>query len=493
MACPKICGIETEYGIVVKEAADFNPILTSSLLINAFAQPALKRVKWDYEEESPLRDARGFDRGPAEGVVEDDSGLVNVILPNGSRYYVDHAHPEYSSPECSNARDAVVWDKAGERILEQSMDAARHLVPQGQSVFVYKNNSDGKGNSYGCHENYLLDRRTPFPHLVRHLVPFFVTRQVFTGAGKVGAENGTEQIDYQISQRADFFEVEVGLETTFKRPIINTRDEPHADPERYRRLHVIVGDANMSEISTLLKVGTAAIVLQMIEDDFIADDFSLRQAVPSLRAVSHDPACRATIELADGRTITAVELQWEYLRLGKKYALENDLGTGAMEVLDRWEHVLEGLEREPMSLKVELDWVAKLGLLEAYRERDGLKWSDPKTRLIDLQYHDVRRAKGLYWKLVSSGKMERITDDDEVERAVNHPPEDTRAYFRGECLRRFSPSIVAASWDALIFDTGDEPLRKVPTLEPTRGTRRHVEALLDSSPDSAALISNLSG
>jgi proteasome accessory factor A len=492
MACPKICGIETEYGIVVKEAADFNPILTSSQLINAFAQPALKRVKWDYEEESPLRDARGFDRGPAEGVVEDDSGLVNVILPNGSRYYVDHAHPEYSSPECSNARDAVVWDKAGERILEQSMDAARHLMPHGQSVFVYKNNSDGKGNSYGCHENYLLDRRTPFPHLVRHLIPFFVTRQVFTGAGKVGAENGTEQIDYQISQRADFFEVEVGLETTFKRPIINTRDEPHADPERYRRLHVIVGDANMSEVSTLLKVGTAAIVLQMIEDDFIADDFSLRQAVPSLRAVSHDAACRATIELADGRTITAVELQWEYLRLGKKYALENDLGEGAMEVLDRWERVLEGLERDPMLLRAELDWVAKLGLLEAYRERDGLEWSDPKMRLIDLQYHDVRRAKGLYWKLVSSGNIERITNDREIEHAVNHPPDDTRAYFRGECLRRFSPSIMAASWDALIFDTGGEPLRKVPTLEPTRGTRRHVEALLESSPDSAALIANLS-
>jgi proteasome accessory factor PafA2 len=492
MACPKICGIETEYGIVVKDAADFNPILTSSLLINAFAQPALRRVKWDYEEESPLRDARGFDRGPAEGVVEDDSGLVNVILPNGSRYYVDHAHPEYSSPECSNARDAVVWDKAGERILEQSMDAARHLVPQGQSVFIYKNNSDGKGNSYGCHENYLLDRRTPFPHLVRHLVPFFVTRQVFTGAGKVGAENGTEQIDYQVSQRADFFEVEVGLETTFKRPIINTRDEPHADPERYRRLHVIVGDANMSEVSTLLKVGTAAIVLQMIEDDFIADDFSLRHAVPSLRAVSHDPACRETIELADGRTITAVELQWEYLRLGKKYALENDLGGGAMEVLDRWERVLEGLERDPMLLRAELDWVAKLALLEAYRERDGLEWSDPKLRLIDLQYHDVRRAKGLYWKLVSSGNIERITNDREIEHAVNHPPDDTRAYFRGECLRRFSPSIMAASWDALIFDTGDEPLRKVPTLEPTKGTRRHVEALLDSSPDCAALIANLS-
>jgi proteasome accessory factor PafA2 len=492
MASPKICGIETEYGISVKDAADFNPILTSSLLINAYAQPALTRVKWDYEEENPLRDARGFDRAPAEGVVEDDSGLVNVILPNGSRYYVDHAHPEYSSPECSNARALVVWDKAGERILERSMEAAHALVPEGQSVFVYKNNSDGKGNSYGCHENYLVDRQTPFPHLVRHLIPFFVTRQVFTGAGKVGAENGAEDVDFQISQRADFFEVEVGLETTFKRPIINTRDEPHADPERYRRLHVIVGDANMSEISTLLKVGTTAVVLQMIEDDFISDDFSLREPVRALRAVSHDPGCRETVELSDGRRITAIELQWEYLRLAKKYALENEVEEVTAEVLDRWEGVLEGLERDPMSLQRELDWVAKLALLRAYQDRDGLGWGHPKMRLIDLQYHDVRRSKGLYWKLVSSAKMERVTSDAEIERAVNHPPEDTRAYFRGECLRRFSPTIMAASWDALIFDVGEEPLRKVPTLDPTRGTRAHVETLLASSPSSSALIANLS-
>jgi proteasome accessory factor PafA2 len=492
VAAPKICGIETEYGIGVHDASDFNPILTSSLLINAYAQPALKRVKWDYEEESPLRDARGFDRAPPEGIVEDDTGLVNVILPNGSRFYVDHAHPEYSSPECSNARDAVVWDRAGERILEAATVAARPLMPEGQAVFVYKNNSDGKGNSYGCHENYLVDRQTPFPRLVNHLIPFFVTRQLFTGAGKIGAENGVEDVDFQISQRADFFEVEVGLETTFKRPIINTRDEPHADPERYRRLHVIVGDANMSEVSTLLKVGTTAIVLRMIEDDFILDDFTLREPVRALRAVSHDPACRRTVELADGRRLTAVELQWEYLRLAKKYAHENEIDAVGRDVLDRWERVLEKLERDPTTLAGELDWVAKLGLLEAYRERDGLSWDHPKLRLIDLQYHDVRRSKGLYWRLRSSGKAEQVVADEEVEKAVDHPPEDTRAYFRGECLRRFSPTIMAASWDALIFDTGDDPLRKVPTLDPTRGTRAHVEGLLEASPDSAALIAQLS-
>jgi proteasome accessory factor PafA2 len=491
MAIPKICGIETEYGISVRQSPEFNPILTSSLLINAYAKPAFKRVKWDYEEESPLRDARGFER-PSEAPVEDETGLVNIILPNGSRYYVDHAHPEYSSPECSNARDCVIWDKAGERILEDSIDAGEALVPDGEKVFIYKNNSDGKGNSYGCHENYLVDRKVPFPILVKHLIPFFVSRQVLTGAGKVGAENGTEAVDYQISQRADFFEVEVGLETTFKRPIINTRDEPHANPELYRRLHVIVGDANMSEISTYLKMGTTALLLRMIEDDFIEDDFSLAEPIRAMRRVSHDPSCRATIELADGRRLSAVELQWEYFRLGKKYAQDNETDEVTDDVLDQWEAILEGLETDPLTRAKDLDWVAKLSLMEAYRDRDGLEWTDAKLKMIDLQYHDVRRSKGLYYKLLGSGKITRLVSSKEVEHAIDNPPVDTRAYFRGESLRRFSDSVVAASWDALIFDTGAEPLRKVPTMEPTKGTREYVQDLFDASPDASALLANLS-
>ena len=491
MSLPKICGIETEYGISLRNAPDFNPILTSSLLINAYAQPTFKRVKWDYEEENPLRDARGFERAPVETAVDDESGLVNVILPNGARYYVDHAHPEYSSPETTNALDAVTWDKAGERILELSIAAARNLVPEGDEISIYKNNSDGKGNSYGCHENYLVDRAVPFPNLVKQLIPFFVSRQIFTGAGKVGAENGTDAVDFQISQRADFFEVEVGLETTFKRPIINTRDEPHADPEKYRRLHVIVGDANMSEISTYLKIGATALVLRMIEDDFLDEDFSLLEPVKSMRAVSHDVTCANVLELADGRKMTPVEMQWEWFRLAKKYAQDNEVDEGSDDVLDRWEHVLEGLERDPMSRKSELDWVAKLSMMTAYRERDGLEWDHPKLKLIDLQYHDVRRPKSLYWKLVDSSKIERLIGDAAIDRTVDHPPDDTRAYFRGECLRRFSSAIVAASWDALIFDTGDEPLRKVPTLEPARGTKDGVERLLDASPDATTLIRNL--
>jgi proteasome accessory factor A len=309
----------------------------------------------------------------------------------------------------------------------------------------------------------------------------------------VGAENTNESVDYQISQRADFFEVEVGLETTFKRPIINTRDEPHADPEKYRRLHVIVGDANMCEIPIFLKVGATSLMLKMVEDEFIVDDLSLREPVRALRAVSHDTSCRASLELADGRSITAIELQWEYLRLAKKYVQEyEDQDDVTTAVIDRWEHVLDRLEDDPLTLERELDWVAKLSLLNAYRDRDSLAWDHPKLQLIDLQYHDVQREKGLYRKLLTSGKVETLVSEAEIEHAVDHPPEDTRAYFRGECLRRFSPVIVAASWDALIFDTGDEPLRKVPTMEPMRGTKQHVQGLLDASPDASGLLANLS-
>ncbi|MEA2533519.1 MAG: Pup amidohydrolase, partial [Actinomycetota bacterium] len=231
MAIPKVMGIETEYGIITRGVEDHNPILASSVLINSFGSPRLRKVRWDYEEESPLRDARGFER-PSLEPLEDEGGLVSVILDNGARYYVDHAHPEYSTPECTNARDLVVHDKAGERVLAESIRASRRIMQPNQSIVVYKNNSDGKGNSYGCHENYLMSRATPFPMIVRYLTPFLVTRQIFTGAGKVGSEgiNARHNVAFQLSQRADFFEVEVGLETTFKRPIINTRDEPHADP-----------------------------------------------------------------------------------------------------------------------------------------------------------------------------------------------------------------------------------------------------------------------
>ena len=492
MAIPKVFGTETEYGIAAAGAPDFNPVLSSSLLISTYAG-SLRRIRWDYEQESPMRDARGFEPVPANAGSDEDLGLANVILPNGARYYVDHAHPEYSTPECLTPRELVVHDKAGERILERSLLEVARVMPAAPALSIYKNNSDGKGNSYGTHENYLVDRATPFSDIVRDLTPFFVSRIVFTGAGKVGAEAPWDERGrgmFQLTQRADFFETEVGLETTLKRPIINTRDEPHADPERYRRLHVIVGDANLCEVATFLKIGTTAIVLKMIEDAFLPE-LLVQNPVQALHEISRDPTCRATITLADGRTVSAVQLQWEYLEHAKKYVEREDDTPEQREVVERWEAVLTALEDDPSTLHGQLDWVAKQRVLQAYRDRDGLEWSDPKLRAIDLQYHDVRRDRGLYYRLESSGKVERLTSDAEVEAAIDDPPEDTRAYFRGRCISRYPDAIAAASWDSLIIDTGADALQRIPMREPLRGTKEHVEELLAQSDDAAALVARL--
>jgi len=493
VAIPKVCGIETEFGVVLRGAPDPNPVLASSLLINAYVEQ--RKVGWDFDDESPGRDARGSAR---EGAMppEIETHLVNTVLTNGARYYVDHAHPEYSTPECVDALELVVADKAGERILARSMRAATRLLDPGQEIVVYKNNSDGKGNSYGTHENYLVDRAVPFAQLVRYLLPWFVSRQVFTGAGKVGSENGAGLVDFQISQRADFFEEEVGLETTLKRPIVNTRDEPHADPQLYRRLHVIAGDANLCEVATFLKVGTTAFVLAMIEDDFFDRDLSLAASVPAMRVVSHDPTCRATVELADGTRMTGVELQWEFWRLARRYAdtvgLEMVGGdrVGAM-VLDRWEQVLTALETDPASLDGQLDWVTKLNLLDAYAARDGLEWGDSKLSLLDLQYHDVRPERSLYERLVTAGTVERLVAEDDVLHGIGTPPESTRAYFRGQCLERWPDAVVAANWDSIILDVGADPLKRIPMMEPLRGTKAHVEALFAQARTPADLVSRL--
>jgi proteasome accessory factor A len=386
-----------------------------------------------------------------------------------------------------------LYDKAGERILARSMVAAGNVLPPDQSVVIYKNNSDRKGNSYGTHENYLMDRATPFGRIVQHLLPFFVTRQVFTGAGKVGSEVASaSDVTFQLSQRADFFEEEVGLETTLKRPIVNTRDEPHADAQKYRRLHVIVGDANLCEVATYLKVGTLAIVLAMIEDDFAADlDLALAFPVQAIRRVSHDITLTQTLELANGKTMTALEIQWEQLDLAKKYAETRGLEVVGeavgRDVLDRWESVLTALELDPMSLAGQVDWVAKYQLINAYRDRHGLEWSDPKLAAMDLQYHDMRPAKSLFAKLTT----ERLVEDAAVEEAMTEPPPDTRAYFRGKCLQRWSTSIAAANWDSLVFDLGGDPLRRVPMMEPLRGTAAHVDTLLADCSTPAELLERL--
>ena len=342
-----------------------------------------------------------------------------------------------------------------------------------------------------------MRRTTAFGDIVRDLTPFFVTRQVFTGAGRVGRGQEGRDAGFQLSQRADFFEVEVGLETTLKRPIINTRDEPHADPERYRRLHVIVGDANMSEAATYLKMGSTSMVLGVIEAGGMSEDLSLEDPVREIHAVSHDTTLTHRLTLRDGRRLTALEIQALYLDASRRYAHDHavaGIDAQTADILDRWEAVLSDLATDPRLAADRVDWVAKLALLEGYRRRDGLAWDDAKLELVDLQYADIRPERGLALKLETSGRLERLTSPEEVSRARERPPADTRAYFRGECLRRYGDAVAAASWDAVIFDVpGEDALQRVPTLEPVRGTRYHVVDLLDASPTAEELLRALRG
>jgi proteasome accessory factor A len=500
MALQKVLGIETEYGIVVRGVGESNPVSASSLLINAYVgelerqRLAGPKVGWDFEDEHPGNDARG-PAGPSSP-PDVETHLVNAVLTNGARYYVDHAHPEISTPECADARAVVVYDRAAEEIVRASIVAANRLLPDDQELIVHKNNSDGKGNSYGCHENYLMARSTPFGKIITHATAHFVTRQIFTGSGKVGSEAAgvsNADVPYQLTQRADFFEAEVGLETTLKRPIINTRDEPHADAQKYRRLHVITGDANCSETATFLKVGTTAFVLSLVEDDALPRTFSFRSAVAAMRQVSYDLTLSTPLELADGSTVTALEVQWELLDRSKKWADEHGLdavgGDIGAQVLVEWEAVLTGLERDPMDLADRIDWVAKRRLLEGYRDRHGIGWDDPRLAALALQYHDMRPERSLADRV----GLRRLTGDDEVRHAMTNPPVDTRAYFRGTCLQRWAKQVVAANWDSIVFDIGESSLRRVPMMEPLRGTRAAVGTVLDESADPAELLARLNG
>jgi proteasome accessory factor A len=322
-----------------------------------------------------------------------------------------------------------------------------------------------------------------------------VTRQVICGQGRVGLGQQGSEPGYQLSQRADFFEVEVGLETTLKRPIINTRDEPHADADKYRRLHVIIGDANLAEVAGLLKVGTTALVLAMIEERFLDGSLRIAKPVHELHEVSHDPDLQHRVQLSDGRVMTAVEVQREYCDQAHKFVEDRfgaDVDAETADVLRRWDQVLDALARDPQELVGQLDWVAKRQILEGYRSRDGLDWSDARLQLVDLQYSDVRPDKGLYHRLAARDRFERILTDDEILDAVHQAPVDTRAWFRGECVRRYGDRVAAASWDSVIFDIpGRVSLQRVPMLEPLRGTRAHVGELLDRCETAADLVDTL--
>ncbi|MFP6562891.1 MAG: depupylase/deamidase Dop [Myxococcota bacterium] len=493
MAIPTVMGSEIEFGITVRNDPDFDPISSCVLLVNSYREDPAGEILWDYDQENPLADARGFQVDGEKYTPNQQENIArNKTLVNGARYYVDHAHPEYSCPEVTNPRDVVIHEKAGERIVEISRREATSLLPADRQMLIYKNNSDRKGNSYGCHENYLMDRRVSFKQIVEHLTPFFVTRQVFTGAGKVGSESRGHRCDYQVSQRADFFETEVALDTMVKRPIINTRDEPHADREKYRRLHCIVGDSNMSEYTIYLRQGVTALVLAMIEDGAIDRDLVLADPVRSIREVSHDPSCRLPLVLDNGKKRTAVEIQAEYVELAQAYAASTQIDPMFIDIIEKWAFVVDALGRDPMELDTRIDWVIKKAMIEGFIERKRLDWSAPQVQMLDLQYHDTRPEKGLYHLLEKQGRVERIVSDEEILWAIHHPPVDTRAYFRGECLRRFPEQVFGVNWDSISFGIGDEPIKRIMMNEPLKGSKEHVGDLLERSANAAELMKNLS-
>lgn len=489
MALDPILGTEVEYGIAVTGDPDFNPVTASALVVNAY-QGGRGRIRWSYDDETPGRDARGFTVGTYP-VDDTDSGLVNAVLTNGARLYVDHAHPEYSTPECADPLEATLHDKAGERIMAAAAASASEALPAGQRLVLHKNNSDGKGNSYGAHENYLVSRAVPFGSIVAHMTSFFVSRQFLTGSGKVGAEHSRDAVPFQIAQRADFFEEEIGLETTLKRPIINTRDEPHADPSRYRRLHVIVADATQSEVQTLVKLGSASLMLMMIEDGAAGDPIRLEDPVAAMQAVSRDLTAKRPLRCTDGTGRSPLDLQWHFFQLAETYVASTALAPAYKQVVAEWRSLLEDLEQGWESVTDRLDWAAKLRILEGYRTRDGLDWGDAKLKLIDLQFHDIGSDRGLFRRLERSGAVRSLFSDEEIARAMSNPPPATRAYFRGESIRRYGSAVVAANWDSLVFDTGESTLVRIPMMEPRRGTRDLVEDLFKASPDTATLLDQI--
>ena len=492
MSLPSVLGTEIEYGITVRGDPDFDPISSCVLLVNAYQDNRDTRILWDYDQENPLADARGFHvEGEKYTPNQQENIARNKTLRNGARFYVDHAHPEYSTPEVTNLLDLIAYERAGERTMENARLAASALLPTGQEILIHKNNSDRKGNSYGNHENYLIERKTPFKEIVEHMTPFLVTRQIYCGAGKVGSENRAATCEYQISQRSDFFETEVALDTMVKRPIINTRDEPHADREKYRRLHVILGDSNMSEVSTYLRVGVTRIVLALVEDGMMGAGFAISDPVKVIKEISQDLGCKRQYAMDRGGRMSAVQVQQSYLDLALRYFSSREIDPITKDVLVRWESALERLAEDPMLLDREIDWVIKRKLISGYIESRKLDWEHPQVQLLDLQYHDVRPDKGLYNLMERRGEVERVIEDEAIERAIHSPPTDTRAYFRGECIRRYGDAIFGVNWDSISFNMGEELIKRILMNEPLKGTKAHVEELLDASATVEELVRNL--
>jgi proteasome accessory factor A len=501
-------GIETEYGITVDGPDAVDVVAESINLVRSYTQvepPARdSALKWDYNLEDPHKDVRGFrveellqDFDEAKYFVQDQNRKLSfqeiksdLVLSNGARYYNDHAHPEYATPECKSLRDIIAQDKAGERIIAECV-RRRNLHASGSLVKVYKNNTDFVGHSYGCHDNYLMSRDIPFDLVIRGLAPFLVTRQIVAGAGKVGIENEDNAPAgvYQISQRADFFSVLVSIDTMNRRPIINTRDEPHADSDKYRRLHVIIGDANMSEISGALKIGTTSLVLDLLEMRLCPSDIELSDPIAALKAISRDPRLKTSVPLFGRRSMGAVDIQRQYLAAAQKPLVGRDEETDW--VLMTWEQTLADLERDPMLCRDRLDWVAKKWMLDAFVEAEKISWDDPWLQSLDLEYHNVRREEGLYAELMRQDRFQRFVKDEEVRRAIHQPPRDTRAYFRGRCIEKFAKQISSVQWDEIAFGENDhESVVRLLNVFDDADVARY-NAAIDKAPDVATLLRNL--
>ncbi len=407
----------------------------------------------------------------------------NVFLANGARLYLDvGSHPEYATPECDSLHDLVAHDKAGEWILEQLVESAeQRLAEEGirGDIYLFRNNTDSAGNSYGCHENYLTSRDDDLNHYTEVLIPFLVSRQIYAGAGKVLQTARGAQ--FSISQRAEHIWEGVSSATTRSRPIINTRDEPHADSDRFRRLHVIVGDSNMSEYATFLKVGACSIILRMLEDpSVVLRDMTLENPIRAIREISHDIACTRRVRLANGREASALEIQNEYLTRALRYADNHDLSPQEKQALGMWEHVMTGLERDPLSLDREVDWVTKHNLIEAYRAKHDLPLNHSKVALLDLQYHDISRRRSVFYKLQRAGMVERITTDSAIAEAMETPPQTTRAKLRGEFIRRAKERKRDYTVDWVHLKLNDQAQRTVLCKDPFLATDERVERLIAS-------------
>ena len=407
----------------------------------------------------------------------------NVFLENGSRLYLDvGSHPEYATPECDRITELVTHDKAGEWILDSLVQGAEErLHEEGVrgEIYVFKNNTDSAGNSYGCHENYLARRSDDLDRYSEILIPFLVSRQIYAGAGKILLTNKGPQ--YCLSQRAEHIWEGVSSATTRSRPIINSRDEPHADAERYRRLHVIVGDSNMSEYATFLKVGATAILLRMLEDKSqILRDLTLESPIRAIREISQDPTLAATVRLSNGREISALDIQTEYLERALRYREARGLPPDEDRALDMWAHVMTNLATDPSALWRECDWVAKLRLIEGYQARHGLGMGSPKVALVELMYHDIDRRRGLFYKLQAAGQVDRTTTDAAIKEAMVSPPSTTRARLRGAFVKRAKEQRRDYTVDWVHLKLNDMAQRTILLKDPFKSHDDRVERLIES-------------